>query len=87
MKTGLPESGIVNRLGLSLREVHDVWGIPRQEMAGTVPGSWREWSLVTQEGAAPRPSEIGMPAAHDGMTTNPCQTQQQLLTGIDRGAG
>ena len=45
VRRGLPASRIIAQLGGSLREIRDIWGVTKKEMAGIVPESWLEWGL------------------------------------------
>lgn len=75
LKTGLPESIIISRLGGSLGEIRDTWG-SREEMACIVSESWLEWRLGTEDGATPRRPEIGMLPSFDVETTTRVETKQ-----------
>lgn len=50
-------------------------------MAATVPESWLEWDLGTEEDTALRPLEIGMLAVRDARTTAPLKRNNSCKIG------
>lgn len=74
VKPGLPESGIVNRLGRNLREIRDTREVPR-EVAGIGSRSWLECDLGIEEDASLSPPGIDILTAHGAITTTPHKTQ------------
>ena len=42
VRRGFPESSNIAQLGVSLRELRDIWGVMKETTAGIVPGSCLE---------------------------------------------
>lgn len=77
-RSGLPEANIIAQIGRSLREIRGTPRVPKAEMIGVVPESWRGCSLGTKEEAASNPLRVDMLTAHDAITTDSRETHQKL---------
>ena len=60
-------------------------GDTTEAMAGIVPESWLEWGLGAEEDLTPRPTEAGMAASYDAVTTNSRKAQQKLGELVNQG--
>ena len=84
VRRGLPESDFVRRIWGSIKDLHDVHGVPEDSMTNIVPESWPHRALRAGEQGASGQSIVGVLPTHDAETTGSSKAPYRLGKLVNR---